>query len=99
MAYLEQNKNEPHAVYWYNTGESNPRGAMCIFTSDGQIILGVFCETQHPDTSVERGYLKALMDFCESTKGLIEYATPAAQDTAEFLQRIAAQSSDKNFIS
>lgn len=91
IVYLEQSKNEIHAIYWYNKEESNLRGALCLFTSDSQVILGVICETSYPDTTIESNYLRELMNFCNSTKGLIEYQTPAARDTGEFLQRIAAR--------
>ncbi len=97
MEYLEQNKKEPHAIYWYSEEEAQLRGAMCLFTSDGQIILGLTCETLYPDTTIERNYLKALMDLCGSAQGLIEYKTPAPRDTGEFLQRIAAQAHNSNF--
>lgn len=90
IEYLEQNKNETYAVYWSNAEEAKLRGAMCLFMSDGQVIVGVFCETLYPDTSIERLYLKALMEFCNSTKGLIAYEEPAPKDTEEFLQRAAA---------
>ncbi|MBD0377406.1 MAG: hypothetical protein ICV51_17475 [Flavisolibacter sp.] len=97
MEYLEQNKKEPHAIYWYSEEEAQLRGAMCLFTSDGQIILGLTCETLYPDTTIERSYLKSLMDLCSSAQGLIEYKTPAPRDTGEFLQRIAAQAHNSNF--
>ena len=93
--YLEENKNEVHAIYWSNKEEAQLRGAMCLFTSDGQIILGVYCETLHPDTTIENKYLKDLMDFCESTNGLILYEEPAPQDTPEFLQKIKANTGER----
>jgi len=89
MEYLEQHKNEIHAIYWYNKEESVIRGAMCLFTSDGQVIIGIFCESLYPDTTNENHFLKELMNFCNSKTGLIEYQTPAARDTKEFLQRVA----------
>ena len=97
IEYLEQNKNEIHAIYWYNKEESKLRGVMCLFTSDGHIIPGFVCETLYPDTTLESKYLKDLMNFCNSTKGLIEYQTPAARDTEEFLQRIEAQNHHTRF--
>lgn len=98
IEYLEQNKNEVQALYWHNKEESKLRGAMCLFTSDGQVILGLFCETLYPDTTNESNFLKDLMNFCNSTKGLIEYEKPAARDTAEFLQRIAANTQNNGSI-
>jgi hypothetical protein len=89
IAYLEQNRETPHAIYWSNKIEEKLYGAMCIFTSDGQVILGLTCETAYPDTVTETEYLNQLMAFCKSDQGLIEYEKPAAQETAEFLHRIA----------
>ena len=90
IEYLDQNKNEVHAIYWYNKDESELRGAMCLFTSDGQVIVGLTCETLYPDTTSESNYIDELKRFCNSTIGLIEYEKPAARDTAEFLDRISA---------
>jgi hypothetical protein len=89
IGYLEVHKNEVHAIYWYNQVEDvQMRGTMCLFTSDGQVIMGIFCESLFPNTSIEDYYFKDLQDFCGSTAGLIEYETPAAHDTGEFLQRV-----------
>ena len=83
------------AIYCSNKEEAQLRGAMCLFTSDGQIILGVYCETLYPDTAIESSYLKSLMDFCNSTEGLILYEEPAPQDTHEFLQKIKANTGER----
>jgi hypothetical protein len=103
MGYLEQNRETPHAIYWSNTIEENLYGAMCIFTTDGQVILGLICKTAYPDVAIETEYLNKLMGFCNSNKGLIEYEKPAAQDTAEFLERLRLYSQislkNKNFES
>src|SRR5438094_9095997 len=56
--YLVENKHEIHAIYWYNKEESKLRGAMCLFTSDGQVILGLTCETNYPDTTIESNYIE-----------------------------------------
>jgi hypothetical protein len=90
IEYLEQNKNEIHAIYWYNKEESKLRGVMCLLPAT-DILFPVLFVRPIPDTTLESNYLKDLMNFCNSTKGLIEYQTPAARDTEEFLQRIEAQ--------
>lgn len=87
ITYLEQHSNEMQAIYWLNKEASPLRGAMCIFTSDGKLIAGLYCESLRPDTRCETVYLQRLKEFCGSTIGLIEYEQPAAQDTPEFLQR------------
>lgn len=93
--YLEQSPNELHAVYWLNNQVAALRGAMCIFTSDGQVIFGLYCETLRPDTRVEDSYLHRLQEFCDSAQGLILYEEPAPQDTAAFLERVKAKEHNK----
>jgi hypothetical protein len=96
MDYLEQNSQEQYAFYWRNNEEAVLRGAMCFYTSDGQLIAGIFCESQYPDTRIEEGYLQKLQQFCNSTQGLIEYETPAAEDTQPFLERVAVYKKQHN---
>ncbi len=91
MRYLEEHPNEVHAIYWENKAVSTIRAAMCLYTSDGQVIVGLTSETNFPDNSLERNCLQQLETFCNSSISLIEYDTPAAKDTAEFLQRIEKQ--------
>ena len=91
IAYLESHSNEVHAIYWENKETSQLRAAMCLFTSDGQVIVGLTSETRYPDASIERKYLKQLEQFCNSSLSLIEYDTPAAKDTIAFVQRIEQQ--------
>ena len=97
IEYLENNKKEVHAIYWSNKEESTLRGAMCFFNSDEQIVLGVYCETKYPDTTIEDNYLKQLIAFCNSgdTKGLILYEEPAPKDTGEFLERVKVNMQNK----
>lgn len=95
MDYLEHAPYTVHAVYWFNPQEGPLRAAMCLYTSDGQAILGLTCETRHPEKDVEQGYLKEAMAFCRSTVGIIEYEMPAPKDTQDLLERIAAQNVDR----
>lgn len=88
ITYLENHPNERHAIYWQNKQVSTVRAGMCLFTSDGQVIVGLTSETHYPDTYLEDSCLKQLKEFCKSSIGLIEYDTPAAKDTAAFMQRI-----------
>lgn len=92
MDYLGHAPRIVHAIYWYNPKEEPVRAAMCLYTSDGQTILGLTCESGYPDKSREEGYLKEALDFCRSTIGLIEYEKPAPKDTGEFMERVAEQS-------
>src|SRR5437868_195761 len=85
--YLAKNKNEVHGIYWANKEVSSLRGAMCLFTNDEQIIIGVFCETLSPDISIESNYLNDLKEFSDSTYGIIQYEVPAPRDTKEFMKR------------
>lgn len=89
LDYLEKHSGEVHAVYWFNPQEETLRAAMALFTSDGQVILGLTCETFYPDTRIEQDCLAQIMAFCGSTVGLIEYEKPAPKDTGEMMQRIA----------
>jgi hypothetical protein len=96
IEYLEANQFEVHAIYWYNKEEdAQLRGTMCLFTSDGKVIMGIFCESLFPDISIEEHYFKDLRNFCGSTIGLIEYETPAARDTGEFLKRVQSSKEKK----
>lgn len=88
MDYLEHAPYTVHAVYWYNPQEDVLKAAMCLFTSDGQVIVGLTCESHYPDDHIEKEYLRELMAFCRSTVGLIEYEKPAPKDTGELLRRI-----------
>lgn len=88
IQYLEHHINEVHAIYWYNKVEEIIRGTMCLFTSDGKVILGIFCESLYPDSSIEEGFFADLQKFCDSTIGLIEYETPAAKDIGDFRRRV-----------
>jgi hypothetical protein len=90
LDFLEHDTRTVHAIYWYNPEDTTIRAAMALFTSDGQVILGLTCESRHPDDSTEQGCLKELMAFCRSTVGLIEYEKPAPKDTDELLRRIGS---------
>jgi hypothetical protein len=95
IEYLEHHINEVHAIYWYNKVEEILRGTMCLFTSDGQVIVGIFSESLYPDTSIEESYFRDLKEFCGSTIGLIEYETPAAKDIGDFLRRVEEYEQNK----
>lgn len=88
ITYLENHPKEVHAIYWQNKQVSTVRAGMCLFTSDGQVIVGLTSVTYYPDTTLEDSCLQQLKEFCNSSIGLIEYDTPAAKDTAAFLQRV-----------
>lgn len=88
ITYLENNPKEVHAIYWGNKEISTVRAGMCLFTSDGQVIVGLTSESYYPETYLEDDCLQQIKEFCNSSIGLIEYDTPAANDTAEFLLRV-----------
>ena len=96
ITYLEAHPQERHAIYWENKDASAIKAGMCLFTSDGQVIMGLTCETHDPDITLETHCLEVLKEFCESRTGLIEYDTPAAQDTAAFLERIRNATAKNN---
>lgn len=86
--YMVSNKNEPHTIYWRNLQRSNLKGAMCFFTNDGKLILGLSCKTLDSDKSIERKYLEELREFCSTNDGYIAYEDPAPDNTAEFMDRV-----------
>ena len=88
MDYLSINKNEVHTVYWANNDKGDIKGAMCFFTNDGQVILGLYCDTMYPDTSIEDNVFADLTSFCESSNGYITYEEPTTHNTTEFLERV-----------
>jgi hypothetical protein len=85
--YLTINKNEVHTVYWSSTDKSDIKGAMC-FTNNGQIILGIYCDTMFPDTRIEDKVFADLKNYCGNSNGYITYEEPATHDTTEFLERV-----------
>ncbi len=86
--YLSENKNEKHTIYWRNTDKSDIRGAMCFYTNDGHLIIGLYCETMYPNTAIEDKIMTELKIFCNDSRGYISYEEPAANNTLEFLERI-----------
>jgi hypothetical protein len=85
LAYLERHPKEPYAVYWYNNREEKIRGAMCLYTDDGHLIAGLFCESRFPDNSIEIALLAELKTFWKSEKGIILYQEPAPRTTKKFM--------------
>ena len=85
---LERNKNEIHTIYWRNNSKTTVQNAMCFFTDDGQVIVGLSCQTKYPDTSIEDSYLKDLKNFCKSERGYVTYEENATHNTTEFLERV-----------
>lgn len=97
--YLTENKNEIHTIYWGNSDQSDIRGAMCFFTNDGHLILGIYCDTMYPETTIEDKILTDLKSFCVSSKGYIGYEEPATHDTKEFLARIKSANAQPETVS
>ena len=88
ITYLEEHTTEPHAIYWANQKETAIRGAMCLFMNDGLMIFGLVTETLSPDTIWEVSLLEKLMEYCNSTQGLILYEEPAPRTTKAFMERL-----------
>lgn len=87
LRFLEKYTTEPYAIYWYNKETSVCRGAMCLYTSDGKVIAGIFCESKLPDTSIEDSYLRQLLKHFNTQEGIILYKEPAPRTTADFLKK------------
>lgn len=86
--YLTINKDEVHTIYWSNTDMTDIKGAMCFFTNNGHLILGLYCDTMYPDTTIEDKVFADLRSFCGNSDGYITYEEPATHDTTEFLERV-----------
>lgn len=87
--YLELNKNEPYGIYWRNTLENEHiKGAMCFFTVDAKLILGLYCNTLFPNMDIENRILQEMKTFCKSEKALIFYEEPAPDNEMEFIERM-----------
>ena len=86
--YLTENRHEIHTIYWANNDLSEIRGAMCFFTNDEQLIVGLYCETNFPDTTIEQKYFNLLQNYCESNNAYITYEEPTMHNSIEFLERM-----------
>ena len=84
IAYLVDNKNTKHSIYWKNLDEGDLKGVELFFTDDGFLICGLYCDTRHPDTMIEDDYFKQLREFCGSDEGYITYENPAVQNSLAF---------------
>lgn len=88
IEYLTINKDEVHTVYWSSTDKTDIKGAMCFFTNNGQLILGIYCDTMYPDTTIEDKVFADLKNYCGNSNGYITYEEPSTHDTTEFLERV-----------
>lgn len=86
--HLSINKDQVHTIYWSNTANTDIKGAMCYFTNTGQLILGLYCNTMYPDTTIEDKVLAELKYFCGNSNGYITYEEPVTLDMTEFLERV-----------
>ena len=86
--YLTNNRETDYAIYWRNNVENEVQGAMCFFTKDGNLILGLYCLTNYPDTKIEEHYLNMMKEFLRSDLGYIDYESPPPDNKEEFLERL-----------
>lgn len=84
--YAIANKEIEQSIYWNNTNENDKlRSAMCFFTKDGYLILGISCITTNPNTSIEDYYLAKLKKYLQTDIGYIDYENPPANNKDEFI--------------
>ena len=89
LSYLEKNGDLPYTLYWDNKVDSELKGAMCFFTNDGELVLGLSTETYGTeDDSIEREWFEKLKHFSKSVIGYITYENPAPRDSKEFKKRV-----------
>ncbi len=86
--YLSLNKDEVHTIYWSNKDKTDIKGAMCFFTNNGHLILGISCDTMFPDTTIEDNIFADLKEFCGNSNGYITYEEPATHDANKFIERV-----------
>jgi hypothetical protein len=87
LDYLADHPKEEHAIYWRNEQTGDVRGAMCFPTNDGQMILGLYCLTKHPDTSIEDNVFSELKKFCRSEIRYVTYEENPQRNSAAFMTR------------
>lgn len=88
LQYLENVKSEGYALYWTNLDVSELRHAMCFFTNDGNLILGLSTATMWPNPEIEDKYLQMLKAFSNTGDGIIRYEQPPPLVSAEFLELV-----------
>lgn len=86
--YLTLNHEEIYSIYWSNAENAEIKGVMCFFTNNGHLILGIYCDTMFPDTTIEDNVFEDLKKFCGNSDGYVTYEEPATQDTNEFIERV-----------
>lgn len=87
ITHLAENLHLNHTIYWRNKSDSELQGAMCFFTNDGNVIVGLYCHSRTGDPRIENEYFRQLKEFCHSEIGYIAYEEPADHSTAEFIER------------
>ena len=73
LNHLAANSDAPYKIYIEQADDSGFRGAQLFFTRDGQVILGVYCETMHPNTTIEDRFFSELKEFTGEERGFIGY--------------------------
>lgn len=87
IEYLVINTSTPYSIYWCNKVETDIKCAMCFFTDDNHLILGLSCNTLDHDNSVEDEIFRLLKNYGKTSSGYITYENPAPTNAQEF-QRI-----------
>src|SRR5918997_6361937 len=79
---LLKRPDEPHGIYWENTGEGPVATAMLFFTTDGKIIAGL---TVSGDQNTALKYLERLAKTVDARFGYITGEEPPPDTAAEFV--------------
>jgi|688.fasta_scaffold308211_3 hypothetical protein len=87
LDYVADNPKEEYAIYWRNEAEGDIRGAMCFPTNDGRFIIGLYCVTKCPDTSIEDRVFGDLKIHCSVDTGYIAYEEDPPRNSELFSQR------------
>lgn len=95
IEYLVENKTVTYSFYWENNKNSEITHAMCFFTNDGKIILGLSTKTKFPNTEIEDNIMKKMKEFISNEYFLITYEEPAPLNSLEFIELIHERNKEK----
>lgn len=88
LDHLVTNHTAPYKIYIEQADDSGFRGAQLYFTRDGYMVLGVYCETMYPNTTIEDRFFSELKEFTGEEQGFIGYEEDMPFDSEAFKQRM-----------
>ena len=92
LAYIYENPNEPHSIYWASENTEGPSFAMVFPTTDGRIVYGLSVLRS------EQKYLEELKRHLNSSKGYIDFESSPPADTADFERFVDDFDAGESFV-